>query len=75
MNHSNTPVAIIGAGTLGTALGNILAEAGCCEVLLHTIEQGVAEDIDRLHINRKYFPTLHLNPALKATTDNAQLLP
>ncbi len=73
MNVPQSPVAIIGAGTLGTALGNILAETGRGDILLHTIEPGVAEDITGIHINRKYFPTLRLNPALHATTDNRSL--
>jgi glycerol-3-phosphate dehydrogenase (NAD(P)+) len=65
--------ALIGAGTIGTALGNILAEAGREQILLHSIEEQVVKDINLHHINTKYFPTLHLHPALKATTDDRHL--
>jgi glycerol-3-phosphate dehydrogenase (NAD(P)+) len=61
-------IAIIGAGTIGTALGNILAENGCGNVLLHSVESKVVEDINAIHVNTKYFPTLHLHPSLVATT-------
>ena len=64
---------IIGAGTIGTALGNILAEAGREEILLHSVESQIVEDINRIHVNSKYFPTLHLHPGLIATTDDKML--
>ncbi|MFZ4520753.1 MAG: NAD(P)H-dependent glycerol-3-phosphate dehydrogenase [Bacteroidales bacterium] len=73
MSSNPYKTALIGAGTIGTALGNILAEAGREKILLHSIEGQVVEDINRTHINTKYFPTLHLHPALYATTDDAML--
>jgi len=66
-------IAIIGAGTIGTALGNILAESGREPILLHSIEKQVVEDINHLHINSKYFPSLNLHPGLVASTDNSTL--
>jgi glycerol-3-phosphate dehydrogenase (NAD(P)+) len=73
MNCNQYNIAFIGAGTLGTALGNILAEAGREKILLHSIESQTVEDINSININTKYFPTLHLNPGLHATTDNRLL--
>jgi glycerol-3-phosphate dehydrogenase (NAD(P)+) len=70
MEHISCKIAIVGAGTIGTALGNILAETGREPILLHSIEEQVVRDINLTHINSKYFPTLRLNPALHATTDN-----
>jgi glycerol-3-phosphate dehydrogenase (NAD(P)+) len=64
---------LIGAGTIGTALGNILAETGREEILLHSIEPDVVNEINQTHINSKYFPTLRLHPALKATGDDRML--
>jgi glycerol-3-phosphate dehydrogenase (NAD(P)+) len=73
MVHPTYKTALIGAGTIGTALGNILAEAGRETILLHYIESQVVDDINNAHINSKYFPTLHLHPALVATTDDRHL--
>ncbi len=73
MENQQYKIAIIGAGTMGTALGNILAEAGKENILLHSIEHQVVEDINRTHINTKYFPTLHLHPGLHATMEEHML--
>ena len=73
MESKKFKIALIGAGTIGTALGNILAEAGTESILLHSIEDQVVEDINRIHINSKYFPTLHLHPSLHATKDERML--
>lgn len=73
MGNQRYEIALIGAGTIGTALGNILAEAGRENILLHSIESQIVEDINSIHINTKYFPTLHLNPALQATMDDSLL--
>lgn len=60
-------VVILGAGSLGTALGHTLAEKDTLKVILLTIEEGVADSINNQHINQKYFPTIRLNRKLKAT--------
>lgn len=73
MGNQQISIAILGAGTIGTALGNVLAEAGREDILLHSIEPGVVEAINSTHINSKYFPTLHLHGNLKATTDETRL--
>jgi glycerol-3-phosphate dehydrogenase (NAD(P)+) len=73
MENRQYKIALIGAGTIGTALGNVLAEAGRDKILLHSIEPQVVEDVNTLHINSKYFPTLHLHPGLFATSDERML--
>ena len=66
-------ISIIGAGTIGTALGNILSENGCGEVLLLSVEEKVVSSINEEHINARYFPGYHLRHELRATTDVSQL--
>lgn len=73
MENQQFKIAIIGAGTIGTALGNILAETEKTPILLHSIEKEVVIDINHLRINSKYFPTLRLNQGLHATTENHML--
>jgi len=73
MGNQQISIAILGAGTIGTALGNVLAEAGRDDILLHSIEPQVVEDINSNHLNSKYFPILHLHRNLKATTDDRLL--
>ena len=62
-------IVFLGAGSIGTALGNSLAVRSDLNVSLLTIERDVVETISSLHINQKYFPNIRLEPALKATTD------
>ncbi len=73
MNNNLPNITFIGAGTIGTALGNILAENGTGNILLHSVEPKVVDDINSTHVNTKYFPTLHLHPLLVATTDDSRL--
>ncbi|HML84204.1 MAG TPA: 2-dehydropantoate 2-reductase N-terminal domain-containing protein [Bacteroidales bacterium] len=65
-------VVIAGAGAIGTALGQVLAEAGA-HVLLHTVEEDVAQNINLNHSNSKYFPAIRLHPELKATTSTEEI--
>ncbi|MDD5508450.1 MAG: 2-dehydropantoate 2-reductase N-terminal domain-containing protein [Bacteroidales bacterium] len=60
-------IVILGAGSIGTALGNLLAEKEDLKVILLTIEPEVAESINDQNINQKYFPGIRLNKNLKAT--------
>ncbi len=73
MDNPQYKIALIGAGTIGTALGNVLAEAGRDLILLHSVESQVVEDISQAHINSKYFPTLRLHNNLHATMDERML--
>ncbi|MEI7664036.1 MAG: NAD(P)H-dependent glycerol-3-phosphate dehydrogenase [Bacteroidota bacterium] len=73
MEKQNDKIALIGAGTIGTALGNVLAGTGRESILLHSIETRVVESINQTHINTKYFPNMVLHPNLRATVDGALL--
>lgn len=62
-------ICIAGAGSIGTALGNVLSSCDHLEVTLLSIEEDVVNDINTLHLNRTYFPQIRLEKNLKATTD------
>lgn len=70
---TNFRIAILGAGTIGTALGNILAETAGEGILLHSIEPDTVNDINELHVNTRYFPAIRLHDNLAATLDPALL--
>ena len=66
-------ISVIGAGTIGTALGNILSENEAGEVILFSIEEKVVRSVNEDHVNSRYFPGYHLHPDLKAATDVSRL--
>lgn len=61
-------IVFIGAGAIGTALGNSLVKNPANHVLLVSIEDEVVKSINENHVNNKYFPGVSLNPRLKAVT-------
>jgi glycerol-3-phosphate dehydrogenase (NAD(P)+) len=66
-------ITFLGAGTIGTALGNVIASAEIHQVRLLSIEEQVVHSINNEGINTRYFPTFHLHPSLKATLDKEQI--
>ena len=66
-------IAVLGAGSWGTALANVLAWNGHL-TRLWAYESGVAEDIKTNQRNEKYLPGVDLEPALEATADMADAL-
>jgi len=62
-------IIIIGAGSIGTALGNILARKRIYNVTLLSIEKDVVASITNSRYNHKYFPNIKLSKVLKASTD------
>ncbi len=66
-------IVFLGAGSIGTALGNSLAVRPDLNVTLLSVERDVVETITNSHINQKYFPNIRLLPVLKATADPAVL--
>lgn len=59
---------IIGAGAIGTALAQAIAQSNEREVMLLSIEKAVVDSINNDSINSKYFPTIKLSSHIKATS-------
>ena len=66
-----TRAAVVGAGSWGTALANLLAGRGET-VTLWAYEPEVADEINRRHRNDLFLPDAPLLPALRATNDLAE---
>jgi glycerol-3-phosphate dehydrogenase (NAD(P)+) len=66
----NAKIVIAGAGSIGTALGNVLAGNPDLEVILLSIEPDVVESINDNKGNVKYFPGIKLHPNLKASVQD-----
>jgi glycerol-3-phosphate dehydrogenase (NAD(P)+) len=58
-------IAVIGAGSWGTALGNMLSQKGC-QVDLWVREETVFQQIERDRVNKEFLPGVVLSPALRA---------
>ena len=63
-----TPVAVLGAGSWGTTLANLLARKGET-VRLWAYEPEVVEAINARHENSLFLPDVPLSPALRAFAD------
>jgi len=66
-----TRVAVVGAGSWGTALGNLLAQRGHT-VTLWAHEPEVAQEINTRHRNDVFLSEAPLHASLRATTDVAE---
>lgn len=60
--------AIIGSGSWGTALGQVLADNNQ-DVIVYGINKKEIDDINQNHQNVTFFPHIHLNEKLKGTLD------
>ncbi|HEX2077966.1 MAG TPA: NAD(P)H-dependent glycerol-3-phosphate dehydrogenase [Longimicrobium sp.] len=65
--------AVIGAGSWGTALANLLAGKGM-PTTVWSYEPEVADDINHAHENRKYLDGIALDGSLRATAEMAEAL-
>jgi glycerol-3-phosphate dehydrogenase (NAD(P)+) len=68
-----TSAAILGAGSLGTALAKLLAPK-LESIILVSIEQDCVEGINRDHRNPKYLTAVELAPRVRATMDHREVL-
>lgn len=67
-----THAAVLGAGSWGTALSVALADRGLA-VSLYGNEPSIRDDINANHRNSRYLPEVDLPPAIRATTDIADV--
>ena len=68
-----TTAAILGAGSLGTALAKLLGPK-LADILLVSIEQSCVDGINREHRNPKYLTDVVLSENIRATTDHRESL-
>jgi len=66
-------IVIVGAGTFGTALGNVLQKNSALDVLLLARSKKIEHAINENHINDQYFPNFRLDDHLRATTDKTTM--
>jgi glycerol-3-phosphate dehydrogenase (NAD(P)+) len=66
-------VAVVGAGSWGTAFASITAEKGV-ETVLWARRPELADEINARHASAAYLPDLDLPPSLAATPDLAKAL-
>ncbi|MFD4947137.1 NAD(P)H-dependent glycerol-3-phosphate dehydrogenase [Streptomyces sp. NPDC058409] len=71
--HDSARAAVFSAGSWGTAVAKILADAGT-SVIVHARRGEIADAINTHHRNPGYFPDHELPAALTATTDPAAAL-
>ncbi len=69
MNESGLNVAVVGAGSWGTALARVLANKEGHRVTLWAREPEVAEEIRRYRENRTFLPGVKLPDTLEASSD------
>jgi glycerol-3-phosphate dehydrogenase (NAD(P)+) len=62
---------VIGGGAWGTALAQVSAEGG--ETLLWALETDVVESVNQARENQLFLPGVALNPAIRATSELADL--
>ena len=70
MSSSKASIAVLGAGSWGTALATLLARHGYPTVIWGRNDEQI-EAIDQRHENPRYLPGVALTPSLRATTDLA----
>ncbi|TVP88779.1 MAG: NAD(P)H-dependent glycerol-3-phosphate dehydrogenase [Pseudomonadaceae bacterium] len=71
MNDSRGPVAVLGGGSFGTTLANLMAADGV-PVTLWLRDAAVADEISQQHRNSRYLPDIPLDSRLVVTTDLLQ---
>ncbi|MFE4703080.1 NAD(P)H-dependent glycerol-3-phosphate dehydrogenase [Streptomyces sp. NPDC056738] len=73
MSHRSARAAVFSAGSWGTAVAKILADAGSTATV-HARRSEIADSINTVHRNPGYFADIELPASLTATTDPAAAL-
>lgn len=63
-----SPVTVLGAGSWGTTMAQVLVDAGN-EVLMWGRDESLVSEINNYHTNSKYLPGIALSTKLRATSD------
>lgn len=63
-----SPVTVLGAGSWGTTMAQVLSDAGN-DVLVWGRNNDVVEEINTLHSNKRYLPQIVLPSGMRATSD------
>ena len=66
-------IAVMGAGSWGTAVGKVLADAGS-EVVMWARRAEVAQEIQEGHRNSEYLPGVNLPRTMSATAHLSEAL-
>lgn len=66
-------VAVIGAGSFGTSLANVLADKGL-QVDLYARREELVREINEQHTNRHYLPEVSIHPGVRASADLSDVL-
>jgi len=66
-------IVIVGAGSFGTALGNVLIKKDDLSVLLLARNKETEHAINKKHFNDRYFPNFRLDNRLRVSTDKSVL--
>lgn len=76
MNENKSEkVAVLGAGSWGTALSQVLAENGHQVTLWSRPgSEEIVDEINQKHTNKRYLKEIHLPESIKATTDLAKVV-
>jgi glycerol-3-phosphate dehydrogenase (NAD(P)+) len=73
LDSETKPIAIIGAGSWGTTLAQLLADKGL-GVRLWVFEEQVYQDLCRDRVNHTFLPDVRLSPRISFTRDRAAAL-
>jgi len=73
VSQPRSRAAVFSAGSWGTAVAKIMADAGT-DVTVHARRSEIADGINTTHRNSGYFPDIELPATLTATTDPATAL-
>lgn len=71
--HTPCRVAVLGGGSFGTAIANLIAENEH-DVYLWLRSEERAEEINQQRVNKQYLPDLTLNERVKASIDLAEVV-
>ena len=73
MNNHRTKIGVLGAGSWGTVLSEIVSSNGY-EILLWSRNKNTVDEINNKHTNKKYTDNKKLSERIKATTNQKDVL-